>query len=45
MGENEPIWKSSVRSALGSEAQEAWIEELSSAFPTALAGGADYLGK
>lgn len=45
VGENEPIWKSSVRSALGSEAQEAWIEELSSAFPTALAGGADYLGK
>ena len=45
VGENEPVWKDTVRSTLASEAQTAWIEELAEAFPTTELSGANYFGK
>ena len=45
VGENEPVWKGTVRSTLASEAQTAWIEELAEAFPTTELSGANYFGK
>lgn len=44
VGENEPVWMGTVRDTMAGEAQNAWVEELSASFPTALLGGADYLG-
>ncbi len=45
VGENEPVWMGSVRNTLTTEGQQDWIDQLAAAYPTALAGGADYLGK
>lgn len=45
VGENEPVWMGSARKALATQAQQTWIEELAEGYPTALTGGADYLGK
>ena len=45
VGENEPVWMGTARSALAGEAQQTWIDELSEGYPTALTDGADYLGK
>lgn len=45
VGENEPVWMGTARSALASEAQQTWMDELAADYPTALTGGANYLGK
>lgn len=45
VGENEPVWMDTARSALASEAQQTWIDEVTANFPTALTDGANYLGK
>lgn len=45
VGENEPAWKGTVRSALASEDLQAWTDELAANYPTTLANGANYLGK
>lgn len=45
VGENEPVWMGSARESLTNQGQQTWIDELSAGYSTALAGGADYLGK
>lgn len=45
VGENEPVWMGSARSALANTAMTEWLEGLTASYPTAQAGGADYLGK
>ena len=45
VGENEPVWMGTARNSLASEAQQAWVDELTAGYATALADGANYLGK
>lgn len=45
VGDNEPRWARDVRSALTSQDLTAWVEELGSGYETALADGAEYLGR
>ena len=45
VGDNEPLWMRSARSALASEARTAWVEELEGGFEAALTDGANNLGK
>ncbi len=44
VGENDPVWAGTVRDALADEAQQTWIDGLTASYPTALTGGAKYLG-
>ena len=43
--DSDPVWMRSARSTLTSEDRSAWMEELTSGYETALANGANYLGK
>jgi len=45
VGEDEPVWMGTVRNTKASEDQQAWLDELSANYPTALTDGANYLGK
>lgn len=45
VGENEPAWMGTVRDTLAGEGQNEWIDQQAEAYPAALAGGADYLGR
>ena len=45
VGDNEPVWMGTARNSLAVDARTTWIDELAAAHPTALADGADYLGK
>mgnify|MGYP001029486914 FL=1 len=45
VGENEPVWMGSARSALANAALTEWMEGLVANYPAAQAGGASYLGK
>lgn len=45
VGENEPVWMGTVRNTKAREDLQAWIDELSAGYPTALTDGAGYLGK
>ena len=45
VGDNEPAWMGSVRSALAGEAQHEWLHELSEQYEIAQADGANYIGK
>ena len=45
VGDNEPVWMDSVRSALAKEDRNAWTEELLANYETALTGGAGNIGK
>jgi len=45
VGENEPVWMGTVRTTKANEAQQTWLDELSANYSTALADGANYLGK
>ena len=45
VGENEPVWMGSARSALAKTALTEWVDGLAEGYPAAEAGGARYLGK
>lgn len=45
VGENEPVWMGTVRNNLATEAQQTWMDDLTAGYATALADGAEYLGK
>ena len=45
VGENEPVWKGTVRSTLANEAETEWADGIFANYPTAELGGAKYLGK
>ena len=45
VGENEPVWMGTARKALATQARDTWRDELAASYPTALTGGAEYLGK
>lgn len=45
VGDNEPRWARDVRSTLTNQDLTAWVEELTSGYETALADGADSLGR
>lgn len=45
VGDNEPVWMGTARSSLSSEAMTAWLEEAVAGYETALADGAENLGK
>ena len=45
VGDNEPAWMGTVRSTLAGEAEHEWLHELSEQYETALAAGADHIGK
>ena len=45
VGDNEPVWMSSVRNTLITTERAAWLKELTSNYETALAGGAESIGR
>lgn len=45
VGENEPVWMGSARTALANAALTEWVDGLVEGYPAVQAGGANYLGR